>query len=90
MSPLPIYFFLQYWQVSADTQSSFFLVQVPEIAYGFGGPSEKMPVLINFYCKIPIFCQSLAKSSQICRSPLTEQTHFVKSALPRQILLSFF
>jgi Na+/H+ antiporter NhaD/arsenite permease-like protein len=26
---------------------------------------KKMSVLINFYCKIPILCQSLAKSAQI-------------------------
>jgi hypothetical protein len=40
--------------------------RVREIAYGFGGPSEKKcQSSLIFYCKIPILCQSFAKSSQI-------------------------
>ena len=40
--------------------------RVREIAYGFGGPSEKKcQSSLIFYCKIPILCQSLAKSAQI-------------------------
>ena len=43
-----------------------YIVRVCEIAYGFGGPSEKKcQSLLIFYCKIPILCQSLAKSAQI-------------------------
>ena len=40
--------------------------RVREIAYGFGGPSEKKcQSSLIFCCKIPILCQSLAKSAQI-------------------------
>jgi hypothetical protein len=39
--------------------------KVNEIAYGFGDPSEKKcQSSLIFYCKIPILCQSLAKSDQ--------------------------
>ena len=42
------------------------LIRVHEIAYRFGGPSEKKcrPSLI-FYCKIPILCQPLTISVKI-------------------------
>ena len=40
-------------------------IRVHEIAFGFGGPSEKkwQSSLIS-YCKIPNLCQSLAKFHQ--------------------------
>ena len=42
------------------------LSRVREIAYGFGGPSEKKcQSSLIFYCKIPILCQSLAKYAKI-------------------------
>jgi hypothetical protein len=40
--------------------------RVHEIAYGFGGPSEKMSALIDILLQnTNILCQSFAKSAQI-------------------------